>query len=148
MTDGLVIGLARRAKSGAPMEMLERAAIARAGGLAGDFRGVSRTRQVTVLFAEDWRAACAALGREVDWTVRRANVLVSGVANPAAAGGLLTIGSARIRIRGETAPCAKMDKAEQGLRAALTPDWRGGVFGVVELDGEAALGDSVRWIEV
>jgi MOSC domain-containing protein YiiM len=129
------------------MEVLEHARIARAGGLEGDFRGTSRNRQVTVLFAEDWAAACAAAGCDLDWTTRRANVLVSGLSNPKAAGGLLAIGSARIRIRGETAPCAKMDAAVHGLRAALTPDWRGGVFGVVEGDGAVALGDQAMWIE-
>lgn len=147
MGSGLVRGLARRAKPRAPMEVLDEARIARAAGLEGDARGTSRNRQVTVLFAEDWATACAQLGSEIDWTVRRANVLVSGLPNPRAAGGLLAIGSARIRIRGETAPCAKMDAAVHGLRAALAPDWRGGVFGVVECDGEVALGDQAMWIE-
>lgn len=129
------------------MEVLERTVIARAGGLAGDFRGTSRTRQVTVLFAEDWAAACAVLARDIDWTVRRANVLVCGLANPRRPDGLLALGGARIRIRGETDPCRKMDGAVAGLRAALTPDWRGGVFGVVETDGPVALGDRAAWVE-
>jgi MOSC domain-containing protein YiiM len=146
MMTGVVRGLARRAKPRVPMETLDRALIARAGGLEGDFRGSSRSRQVTVLFAEDWRAACAALGHDVAWTVRRANVLVAGLANPKAAGGLIALGAARIRVLGETAPCAKMDAAEPGLRAALTPDWRGGVFGVVEVDGAVAIGDAAGWI--
>ncbi len=147
MTAGVVRGLARRAKPRVPMETLDRALIASANGLEGDFRGTARTRQVTVLFAEDWQAACAALGRDVDWTVRRANVLVAGIANPKAAGGLIALGAARIRILGETAPCARMDAAEPGLRAALTPDWRGGVFSVVEVDGAVEVGDAAGWIE-
>jgi len=31
-----------------------------------------------------------------------------------------------------------------GLRAALTPDWRGGFLGRVTRDGEIAVGDEIR----
>jgi MOSC domain-containing protein YiiM len=37
-----------------------------------------------------------------------------------------------------------MDELAPGLRAALTPDWRGGVTGRVIADGTIAVGDEVR----
>lgn len=143
---GEVIGLARRARPRAPMEALEAADISEALGLEGDARGASRTRQVTILFAEDWQAAAAQTDPAAPWTTRRANVLVRGLANPRAVGGLLQIGGARIRILVETEPCSRMDAAVPGLRAALTPDWRGGVFGRVEQAGRVALGDPAIWL--
>ena len=37
-----------------------------------------------------------------------------------------------------------MDALHEGLRAALTPDWRGGFLGRVIEDGEIAVGDEIR----
>lgn len=143
---GEVIGLARRARPRAPMETLEAAQISQTSGLEGDARGVSRMRQVTILFVEDWQAAAAQTDPAAPWITRRANVLVAGLVNPRAAGGLIQIGDARIRILGETEPCSRMDAAVPGLRAALTPDWRGGVFGRVEQGGRVAVGDPAQWL--
>ena len=39
-----------------------------------------------------------------------------------------------------------MDALKDGLRAALTPDWRGGLLGRVMADGDIAVGDEVRII--
>jgi MOSC domain-containing protein YiiM len=41
----------------------------------------------------------------------------------------------------ETEPCEIMEKAQAGLRAALTPHWRGGVCCKVVKGGTLALGD-------
>jgi MOSC domain-containing protein YiiM len=144
---GVVIGLARRAKSHAPMEALESALISRAAGVDGDSRGKAQRRQVTILFAQDWKDATREAGADLPWTARRANVLVTGLANPRRPGGLLQIGAARIRILGETEPCTRMDAALAGLQAALAPDWRGGVLGRVEVDGHVQLGDASLWLE-
>ena len=43
----------------------------------------------------------------------------------------------------ETAPCERMDEQHQGLRAALTPDWRGGVSCKVLNDATIKVGDGV-----
>ena len=141
---GELLGIARRAEEGAPIETVTTVAITQDDGIAGDYHGgVPRKRQVTVLSAEVWSRVCDELGADLPWTTRRANLLVSGVELPAKAGGHITIGALRLEICLETAPCELMDEAHQGLRAALTPGWRGGVCCRVLNDAEIAVGDSV-----
>lgn len=120
------------------------ASISMEAGVAGDWRGRSIGRQITILFAEDWTKAVASLDPNAPWTMRRANLLVSGLANPRAPGGVLAIGEARLFITGETTPCSRMEQQLAGLRAALTPDWRGGLTANVLAGGEIAVGDAVK----
>jgi MOSC domain-containing protein YiiM len=56
----------------------------------------------------------------------------------------LCIGDARIRLHGETRPCHIMDEQHDGLRRALEPDCRGGVFGQVLAGGVIRAGDRVE----
>ncbi len=140
---GALAAIAWKDKPRRPMIEALRADITVEAGLAGDCRGRPGRRQVTVLFAEDWAAACAALGEERPWALRRANLLVAGLPNPRAAGGLLRVGAALFEITGETEPCARMDSQWPGLRAALLPDWRGGLTARVRAGGEVRVGDPV-----
>jgi MOSC domain-containing protein YiiM len=79
------------------------------------------------------------------WSDRRANLLVSGIRLPREAGAVIAIGeSLRIEVRCECDPCSRMDALRPGLRAALEPDWRGGVCGRVISEGTIAIGDEVR----
>ncbi len=80
------------------------------------------------------------------WTIRRANLLVSGVANPRAAGGLLKVGPVLLKITGETQPCVRMDEQLPGLWKALEPDWLGGLTAMVREGGEIAVGHEVAWV--
>ncbi|MFZ4120276.1 MAG: MOSC domain-containing protein [Caulobacterales bacterium] len=145
MTTGTLIGIAWKDKPRQPMLTADAAQISTEAGLAGDFRGGPGQRQVTVLFEDDWLAACAALGSDGAWTIRRANLLVRGLANPKAAGGTLLIGPVALRVTGETEPCSNMDRQWPGLTAALTTDWRGGLTTRVAAGGEVRVGDAVRW---
>jgi MOSC domain-containing protein YiiM len=140
---GRLTGIARRDKKRAPMQTLDTAAVRTASGVAGDFRGKPGNRQVTVIAARAWRATCEDLGRELPWTTRRANLLVDDIDLPTRAGDMLQIGAVRLRINGETDPCSRMEEQVQGLKDALTPDWRGGVFCTVLDDGDITLGDDV-----
>lgn len=117
-----------------------------AAGLEGDFKGAKYPRrQITVLAREAWEAALAEIGHPtLDWTVRRANILVAGVRLPRAAGGVLRIGRVRLEVTGQTYPCQRMDEARAGLLSALGKDWRGGVTARVLDDGVVALGDVVE----
>jgi MOSC domain-containing protein YiiM len=144
MSEGRLIGIARRERKRAPMEELEHARVAPDSGVAGDFRGRPGRRQVTVLAAPGWQAACAELGRELPWTTRRANLLVDGIPLAETTGRRLVIGTVVLEITGELDPCSRMDEADEGLCRALTPDWRGGVTTRVLAGGDIDVGDGVR----
>jgi MOSC domain-containing protein YiiM len=132
----------KRAKRG-PMDPAARATVVAGQGIRGNANQGGR-RQVTLLSREHWDELAAHLGPP-DPIVRRANVLLSGVDLRASLGKVLRLGTARIRILGETRPCERMDEARDGLRAALAVPWGGGVFGEVLDAGEMAPGDEARW---
>lgn len=144
---GTVIGLARRATSGAPLEEIAIGDVTPERGLAGDCKGLKfPNRQLTLLAIEDWQRACDALLPPValPWTVRRANVLVSGVRLPRARGALVAVGAVRLEVTAQTFPCVKMERAHPGLLKALGPDWRGGVTCKVLVGGHITPGDRIE----
>lgn len=153
---GRLIGIARRARHRAPMERLDRGTITEVAGLEGDFRGRKYPRrQITVLAIEDWTAALAVLAdrarassadaeperSDLEWTERRANLLVMGLPLPAGRGSLLQMGTVLLEVTGETTPCARMDEVSPGLRRALAFGRYGGVTCRVVTGGGIALGD-------
>ena len=144
---GRLAGIARRAKKRAPMELLDKAEISTATGVARDFRGKPGNRQVTLLSARDWRAACAELGQDVAWTTRRSNLLVEDFDMPKEQGRIIEIGKVRLRTTMEVDPCSRMDEQVEGLRKALQPDWRGGVACEVLQGGTVSIGDAVLLVE-
>jgi MOSC domain-containing protein YiiM len=144
---GRLAAIATKARKRAPMKPADRAIVSVEEGIAGDWRGRQKTRQVAVLFAEDWASAVDGLDPATPWTIRRANLLVAGLGNPKQAGGVLAIGDVRFRVTGETQPCVRMDQQLPGLWEALKPDWRGGVTARVIAGGPIAVGDQVRWVE-
>jgi len=144
---GRLIGIARREKKRAPMETLESAVITRESGVAEDSRGKSGNRQVTLLSARAWHETCETLGRPVDWTTRRANLLVEDMDLPRAAGHIVAIGDVRLETTIEVDPCSRMDEQVDGLTNALKPDWRGGIACKVLQGGTVSLGDDVELLE-
>lgn len=153
MTVGRLSGIARHDRSRGPIETVDHVAVNTSEGLHGDFRGAvrpgkSNRRQVSLIEAAGWSAAMADLGladNPLPWHVRRANLLVEGLRLPREAGAVIAIGaSLRIEVTCECDPCSRMEEIAAGLKAALTPDWRGGVLGRVLSDGEIAVGDEVR----
>ena len=136
------------------MELCESVDISVAAGVAGDHKGAKfKRRAVTILAREDWEAALgdlAATGADVggiEWTVRRANLLVEGLRLPRAIGATLRIGPAVLEVTYPTTPCARMDEAREGLRKALHPNWRGGVTCLVQEGGHVEIGDAVDIIQ-
>lgn len=128
------------------METIQSAAVTTALGVEGDCRGVQKVRQVSVLFAEDWRAACAELFADIPWTTRRANFYVENFAHAADVkriGARLKIGDVLLEVTEETDPCGRMEEQVSGLRAALTPNWRGGICCKVLSDGHVETGTKV-----
>jgi MOSC domain-containing protein YiiM len=126
------------------MQLLDSCLVTVAAGLEGDFRGKPGKRQVTVLSRSAWQAACHELGAEIPWESRRANLLVDLPRfGPDDVGKIIRIGELALLITRETDPCHRMDKVQRGLRAALTPDWRGGVCCRVMNDARISIGDKV-----
>jgi MOSC domain-containing protein YiiM len=105
----------------------------------------SSTRQVTIIAREQWDAMMRELGGTLDPAARRANIMVSGIDLATSRGRVLRLGGVRVRIRGETRPCERMDEALPGLRTAMDPEWRGGAFAEVLDDGPVTIGDAVAW---
>lgn len=134
----------KRAKRG-PMDPNRRAALQAGYGIVGNADWGGR-RQVTIIRRETWERVTARLGRRVEPSARRANLLVSGVELAGSHDRVLRIGRCRIRIRGETRPCERMDEACPGLQEALRPDWGGGAYGEVLDDAEIHVGDVVCWL--
>lgn len=136
------------------MEEVARVQVTQAAGVEGDIRGRVRpgktpSRQVSLIEAESWNAAMAELGLAdgdaLPWYSRRANLLVEGLRLPREPGEVVAIGdSLRIEVTMECDPCNRMEEIHPGLKAALAPDWRGGVLGTVLNGGEIAVGDEVK----
>ncbi|HEX3944428.1 MAG TPA: hypothetical protein VHW69_10105 [Rhizomicrobium sp.] len=119
---GHLVGIARARELGAPLEELSAASISLERGIEGDARGRKNGRQVTVVFRDGWEEARQDVGADLPWITRRANLLLANLDWPREAGGLLRIGDVELQITMETRPCHLMDRAHEGLRAALRPD--------------------------
>lgn len=131
---GQLIGIAMKRRPHGDIETLSKAFITSSVGIKGDYRGghAHPDRRITVLSSEQWQEACDELGTCLPWTVRRANLFVTGIRfGPADIGRKLYVcpfyKNLELEITGETKPCNRMDKAHPGLRKVLETDWRGGV---------------------
>lgn len=132
------------------METLDRVGVTVEGGLDGDYRGAVKPgglgrRQVTLIERSDWDAAMREVGHAIPWSERRSNLLVDGLDLPQGPGVRLRVGAEVVlEITRQTDPCERMEAVAPGLRAALTPDWRGGVCTRVKTGGAIAVGDAIR----
>jgi MOSC domain-containing protein YiiM len=153
LMSGRLIGIAWRPARYAPMQSVAQVEISLEVGIAGDHKGAKfKRRAVTILAREDWEAALAELAGDgppiaLDWTARRANLLVEGVRLPRAVGATLRVGPVLLEVTYPTTPCARMDEAHPGLRKALHPEWRGGVTCKVLEGGCVRVGDSVAVVQ-
>jgi len=123
-----------------PMDPVEEAVFVEDEGIQDDANRGRSKRQVTIIESETFERIGATLP-DADPAMRRANVMVSGVRLEASRGRVLSLGDIRIRIGGETRPCERMDEQCPGLRAALSPEWGGGAYGVVLAGGTLRVGD-------
>lgn len=143
---GSLVGIAKARELGAPLQEIDSVSVSLARGIDGDARGAKYGRQITVLFRDGWEDACRDLGTELPWMTRRANLLLANLERVQEAGGFLKIGEVELQITMETRPCHLMDRAQEGLRAALRPQWRGGVCCVVCRGGAIKLGDFAEYL--
>lgn len=151
---GRLAGIARHDRPQGPMETLGAAAVTAGEGVHGDFRGAlaatkrGRKRQVSLIERAGWDAALVDLETTLEWWRARRNLLVEGLILPRRRGTRVQIGASLvIAITDECKPCERMETLVPGLRAAMTPDWRGGFLGRVEQDGDIAVGDEIRIVE-
>lgn len=141
-----VLGISTRERLGAPMIELTEADVTLESGVANDCKGKPGPRQVTVLSLDDWHLAEETLGKPLDWkSIRRTNLLIDNINfGPWLEGRTLKIGQVRLGIRQVIEPCYRKDRLIQGLKDALTPDWRAGVCCEVLNPGHVKLGDIVE----
>ena len=125
------------------MDAADSAQLVEGQGIAGNANQGGR-RQVTIIAREAWDDMMRELGASISPSARRANLLVSGIDLKQARGSTLRIGDCVLEIMGETRPCERMDEALPGLRNAMSPEWRGGVFATVVRGGNIRAGDAVQ----
>lgn len=131
------------------MQLISQAEVRLDQGIVGDFRGAMKggpyKRQVTLLESGDWDAAIAEVGIDIPWQERRANLLVDALDLPQRMGAWLRIGAdVVLEVTRETEPCERMESLAPGLKAALMPDWRGGVCAFVVSEGVITVGDTIE----
>ncbi len=136
----------KRAKRG-KMDPVKEAQIIAGKGLKNNANQGGR-RQVTLIELETWQWLLKQLNIDLDPSVRRANLLVSGIDLINSLGKVLKIGQGRLRILGETKPCERMDEASPGLKNLMWPEWRGGAFAEVLNSTIIRTGADVSWEEV
>lgn len=149
--NGRLAGIARHHEPKGPMETVSAVSVSTVEGVHGDYRGglastrANRKRQVSLIESASWEAAAAESHCPYEWWNSRRNLLVEGLRIPREPGAQVQIGAKLvIEITDECDPCERMEALHRGLRAALTPDWRGGFLGRVIEDGEIAVGDEIR----
>ena len=144
---GKLKGIARRLVIMGPMIELEQALVSCESGVAEDPRGEPGPRQVSLLLERDWREVGFEMRRQLPWTERRANLMISGIELPIYSYEpcWLRIGKDLVlSINREMAPCWRMDLVQEGLAAALAMDWRCGRVCSVMQSGLIALDDPVE----
>lgn len=143
---GRVEALWRKRAHRGVMDAADEVRFVEGGGIEDDANFGRSKRQVTVIEKEVFDRIAAELP-SVEPFMRRANVMVSGIRLRETRGRILHLGDVRIRIFGETRPCERMDAQVPGLTAALSPDWNGGVYGMVLDDGPVRVGDEAALAE-
>ncbi|MFZ4464074.1 MAG: MOSC domain-containing protein [Bacteroidales bacterium] len=143
---GQLVGIAYKTEKYGSMHTISSAMVGTETGVSPDYRGLPGKRQVTVLSKEAFDAACAELESSLAWTIRRANLLISGIELENSSGKQLRIGDLILEITGETEPCYRMDEQHEGLKSALQSAWRGGVTCRVIQSGSIKIGDEVQLI--
>lgn len=120
------------------------AALEAGRGLVGNADRGGR-RQVTLVSEARWRELMAEVGATLGPEARRANLVISAIDLENTRGRVLSVGSCRLRIGGETRPCEQMEEAAAGLQNAMRARWGGGAFAEVLEGGSIAVGDAVAW---
>jgi MOSC domain-containing protein YiiM len=139
---GAVAKIFLRPASRAPVREAASAEAVVGAGLVGDHAG-GGNRQVTLIDEGRWSDACRELGRDLTPGGRRANIVVAGFPLGESIGRRIRVDGCLIDVIAETRPCKLMDDFAPGLRNALWPECRGGVYGRVVSGGRIGVGGTV-----
>lgn len=140
---GRLVAIHLRPSARTPVYSVEETRAVAGQGLEGDHAG-GGNRQVSIIEREKWDAACDELDFDLPAGTRRANLVVEGISLADAVGGRIRLGEVLINVISELRPCKLMDDAAAGLREALSPDYRGGVYGRVAQGGPVIVGNAVE----
>ncbi|MGM0608666.1 MAG: MOSC domain-containing protein, partial [Candidatus Muiribacteriota bacterium] len=141
------IDIAFKRVSGAEMETADSVNVFKESGIENDCRGNSKNAQITILSLESWEDVCKEVNKNLDWKVRRVNLLIKGVNLENSTGKCLRIGNeVALKITGECKPCNRMENEVEGLYNALKSNWRGGAEAVVLTPGKIQKGDIISYI--
>jgi len=138
---GTIVAIWIKPASRVPMKPVDEAELVAGRGLIGN-ADQGGWRQVTIIDEKAWRDAEAELGKEVDPSHRRANVMVRGIDLENSRGKKLRLGGCVIEIRGENPPCRLMAEMQKPLK----PHWRAGVFGSIVDGGTIRVGDPATYL--
>lgn len=140
-----LIGIATHEESRGYITSHEEIFVSLEAGLENDFQGKKNPNtQVTLLSLQSWQKACKECLTEIDWTERRANLLIDDIEfSDSMIGEQIQIGEVLLEITKETDPCNRMETLQTGLKEALTPEWRGGARCKVLRQGYLKIGDKV-----
>ncbi|GAB6070202.1 MOSC domain-containing protein [Thiomicrorhabdus hydrogeniphila] len=140
-----LIGIATHKESGGCIASHEEIFISLENGLKNDYQGKkSINTQVTLLSLTSWQKACKECLTEINWTERRANLLIDDIElSDSMIGKQVQIGQVLLEVTQETDPCNRMEEIQPGLKKALTPEWRGGARCKVLREGYIKYGDNV-----
>lgn len=142
---GHIISIAIKTATGGPMRETQKAEAEKDGGLVGGAKPTPK-RGITFIASGAWRTACKDLNVTLPWHTRRANVLIDAPSLGHLIGKTIQFGNVIVNVLAETRPCDLMDKFQPGLKNALVPDVRAGVYGRVISAGDFRIGDAVMLV--
>jgi MOSC domain-containing protein YiiM len=131
-------------QKGAPVQAQDEALLDEGRGLLGDRNeGKDRSRQVTLISAEELGLASKELGYPIPPGATRRNITIEGLALEDCVGRRLALGEAIVQVTRVCAPCDLMETyVGKGAHKAL--EKRAGVRAMVERGGRIRPGDPVR----
>lgn len=138
-----ILAIAVRTEKNGPMQERDHVHASPENGLDGDLP-TSAHRRITLLSTDQWTETTKWLGADLPWHTRRANVLLEGGSLEKLIGSTVRLGEVSVKVNAETVPCQLMDKIHMGLREALVPDCRGGVYGEIVEGGTFKVGDVLQ----
>ena len=140
-----LLGIATHAESKGKITTHQSIKVKEKKGLKGDYQGeLNPQTAVTILSKKSWNKALQECGADLNWTERRANLLIDDIElSDEMIGRQIQIGNVLLEITAETDPCNRMEKLHPGLKKALKPKWRGGARCRVLRKGEIQIGDPV-----